>query len=145
MSGVWRLICSGIGSAMWPSMRRDGPSRGHARQNLDFIVLWRGRLAIVGGRERPALPDRSAGRERRVWECWSTQDESTGWRSGPSFLAPATSAAGVYLSADAGSAFAQRFERLVDVARAALLARAVPVDDYRSQMRVRSPRWRRFP
>jgi hypothetical protein len=111
-------------------------------KNLDFIVLSQGgaRLLIdVKGRRFPGGP---AGRERRVWECWSTQDDITGLGSwielfGPGYvgllvfmyqLAPSVS-----IALETADLWTWRGKRY--------LLRAVPVTDYRRHMRVRSPRW----
>src|SRR5207245_6880315 len=61
-------------------------------KNLDFIVLAQGggRLLVdVKGRRFPGGPE---GRERWVWECWSTEEDVSGldrWMRlfGPDYLA----------------------------------------------------------
>jgi hypothetical protein len=111
-------------------------------KSLDFIVHGEGgaRLLVdVKGRRFPGGPP---DRPRRVWECWSTRDDVDGlgrWADlfGPGYegllvftyhLAPA-----VALPDDTPDLFTWRGRRY--------LFRAVPVDEYRAHLRVRSPKW----
>lgn len=110
-------------------------------KNLDFIVFGAaggGLLIDVKGRRFPAG---RPGRLRRVWECWSTQDDVDGlgrWaeRFGPEFVGLLVFA--YELRAEAGpadpvEAWQWRGRRY--------LFRAIPVADYRPNMRLRSRRW----
>jgi hypothetical protein len=111
-------------------------------KSLDFIVHGTGdsRLLIdVKGRR---YPSGKAGRLRRVWECWSTRDDIDGlgrWQDlfGPGWLGllvfvyqvlPA-----VELPEDTADLWTWRGRRY--------LLRAIPIDDYRRHLRIRSPRW----
>lgn len=111
-------------------------------KNLDFIVLGvtGARLLIdVKGRQFPGGPD---DRPRYVWESWSTQEDIDGLSNwvrlfGPDYLAlfvflynirPT-----VALPDDTADVWSFRDEKY--------LVRAIPLDDYRQHMRVRSPKW----
>lgn len=111
-------------------------------KNLDFIVHGDGgsRLLIdVKGRRFPSGP---AGHRRRVWECWSTRDDVDGlvrWQElfGPGWLGLLVFAyqllPPVTLPDETEDLWTWRGRRY--------LLRAVPVEDYRQHLRVRSPRW----
>jgi hypothetical protein len=111
-------------------------------KNLDFIVYGDGgaRLLVdVKGRRFPAGP---VERPRRVWECWSTEDDVTGlelWEriTGPGYLGVLVFVyhllPGVEWADDAEDHWTWRGRRY--------LLRAVSVTDYRLHMRPRSPRW----
>jgi hypothetical protein len=111
-------------------------------KNLDFIVYGEigTRLLIdVKGRR---YPSGSAGRRRRVWECWSTQEDVEGlarWTDifGPGFQALLVFAyqllAEAPLPTEADDLWTWRGRRY--------WLRAVPAEQYRAGMRVRSPRW----
>ena len=111
-------------------------------KSLDFIVYGTAgaRLVVdVKGRRFPTGPKE---KPRRVWECWSTQEDIDGlqrWAelSGPGYrgllvfaylLAPE-----VALPDDTDDLWTWRGRRY--------LLRAIPVDEYQPHMRVRSPRW----
>lgn len=121
---------------------RRAPAEDGYVKCLDFVVYGENgsRLLVdVKGRRFPA---KSGGKERRVWECWSTRDDIDGlehWkiRFGHEYhsllvftylLGPA-----VELPEDTDDLWHWRGRRY--------LFRAVPVDQYRKQMRVRSPKW----
>lgn len=110
-------------------------------KNLDFIVFGAaggGLLVDVKGRR---FPSGKPGRPRRVWECWSTEDDVEGlgrWaeRFGPDFIGLLVFA--YELGPDAGfgesaEVWAWRDRRY--------LFRGVAVEDYRPHMRPRSRRW----
>jgi hypothetical protein len=111
-------------------------------KSLDFIVHGEGgaRLLVdVKGRRFPSGGEK----KRRVWECWSTEDDISGlerWAEqfGPGYRGLLVFAYQVLpeveLAADADDLWAWRGRRY--------LFRAVPVEDYRRHMRVRSPKWR---
>jgi hypothetical protein len=109
-------------------------------KSLDFIVLGDAHLVIdVKGRR---FPSGSRERPRRVWESWSTAadvDSLTRWaqRLGPGYqgvlaftyqLMPS-----VELPDDTDGLWTWRGRRY--------LFRGIDAEDYRTHMRVRSPRW----
>ena len=49
-------------------------------KSLDFIVFGENHVASGGGRERPRFPAGRPGKQRRVWECWSTREDIDGLR-----------------------------------------------------------------
>jgi hypothetical protein len=111
-------------------------------KSLDFIVHGEGgaRLLVdVKGRRFPGGPK---DRPRRVWESWSTREDIDGlerWaeRFGPDYLPLLV--------------FAYQIRPTVKLPLGVrdlwfwrgkpYLYRAVPVDEYRRHMRVRSPKW----
>jgi len=111
-------------------------------KNLDFIVLGAAgaRLLVdVKGRQFPGGP---LGKERYVWENWSTQEDISGLDSwlrlfGSGYIAlfaflyrlqPS-----VEIPADTPDLFVHRDSRY--------LIRAVALEEYRRHMKVRSPKW----
>jgi len=110
-------------------------------KSLDFIVHGEGSRLLVDVKGR-RFPSMTRGKERRVWECWSTADDVSGleqWaaRFGPGYtgllvftyqLMPS-----VELPEDTDDLWEWHGQRY--------LFRAVAVGDYRQHMRVRSPRW----
>ncbi len=111
-------------------------------KSLDFIVYgaYGARLLVdVKGRR---FPGGTPERPRPVWECWSTRDDINGlvrWSdlSGPGYRGLLVF---VYhmrpdleLPEDTDDLWTWRGKRY--------LLRAIDVDDYRSHMRIRSPRW----
>jgi hypothetical protein len=111
-------------------------------KSLDFIVVGEGdaRLLVdVKGRRFPTGP---VGRQRRVWQCWSTREDVDGlsrWEAlfGSDYrgllvftyhVLPS-----VELPEDTEDLWTWRGRRY--------LLRAVPVEEYREHMRVRSPKW----
>jgi hypothetical protein len=111
-------------------------------KNLDFIVCGeRGaRLLVdVKGRRFPGGPPE---RPRRVWECWSTQDDVKGLEQWAQLFGPGYQGVLVFiyhlhpsvpLPDDTEDLWIWRGRRY--------LLRAVPAAAYRQHMRVRSPRW----
>jgi hypothetical protein len=112
-------------------------------KNLDFIVYGEcgARLLVdVKGRR---FPGGSVDRPRRVLECWSTQDDVDGLEQWTELFGPGYTALLVFayhllpeapLPEDADDLWTWRGKRY--------WLRAVPIEDYRAAMRVRSPRWR---
>ena len=110
-------------------------------KSLDFLVYGPegARLVVdVKGRRFPA----GRGGTRRVWECWSTRDDVDGlerWAelSGPGWQGLLVFAyhvlPSVELPNDVEDLWTWRGRRY--------LLRGVDVADYRTHMRVRSPRW----
>lgn len=111
-------------------------------KNLDFIVLGAcgSRLLVdVKGRQ---FPGGAKGKERYVWENWSTQDDIAGLDSWLRLFGPGYLALFVFLyrlqpsveiPPDTVDLWSWREERY--------LLRAVPLEMYRRHMRVRSPKW----
>jgi hypothetical protein len=111
-------------------------------KNLDFIVHGEAGARLLVDVKGRRFPSGSPGRERRVWECWSTRDDLEGlgrWEElfGPGYrgllvfayhLSPSVS-----LPDDTDDLWTWRGRRY--------LLRGVAANDYRRQMRIRSPRW----
>ncbi len=111
-------------------------------KSLDFIVHGTTGARLLVDIKGRRFPGGSVERPRPVWECWSTRDDIDGldrWADvfGPTYR-------GVLV-------FAYRLAPEVPVPEATedlwtwhdhrYLFRAVPVAEYRKQMRVRSPKW----
>jgi hypothetical protein len=111
-------------------------------KNLDFIVHGKegfGFLVDVKGRR---FPGGKAHKPRRVWECWSTQDDVDGLKRWEEIFGEGYCGLLVFVyqlgsdetpASELGEPFSWRGRRL--------LLRAVTVDDYRQRLRVRSSRW----
>src|SRR5687768_13303739 len=111
-------------------------------KSLDFIVLSRtgARLLVdVKGRQFPGGP---AGKERYVWENWSTQEDLDGMASWTGLFGPGALGLFVFLyqikptvtlPEDTPDLWTWRDERY--------LLRAVTMEDYRRHKKVRSPKW----
>lgn len=111
-------------------------------KSLDFLVHGDGgsRLLIdVKGRR---FPSGKPGRLRRVWECWSTREDIDGLTRWQELFGPGWQGLLVFayqvlpeivLPEDTDDLWTWRGRRY--------LLRAIPVDDYRRHLRVRSPRW----
>ena len=111
-------------------------------KNLDFIVHGEAGSRLLVDVKGRRFPTGAAGRQRRVWECWSTRDDVDGlgrWAElfGPDYVALLVFAyrvlPSVSLPDDTDDLWTWRGRRY--------LLRAVPINDYRQHMRVRSPRW----
>ncbi|MCI0380271.1 MAG: HYExAFE family protein [Gemmataceae bacterium] len=111
-------------------------------KNLDFIVLGPAgtRLLVdVKGRQFPGGPE---GKERYVWENWSTLEDIDGMESWTKLFGPGSLGLFVFL---------YRIRPSVSLAEDALdlflwcgeryLLRAVTVQAYRRHMKLRSPKW----
>ena len=110
-------------------------------KNLDFIVHGEhgARLLVdVKGRRFPS----GTKHPRRVWECWSTQDDIDGLERWASLFGPGYQSLLVFayqvlpdidLPEDTDDLWTWRGRRYP--------LRAVPAADYRRHMHVRSPRW----
>jgi hypothetical protein len=114
-------------------------------KSLDFIVFGgrdAGFLVDIKGRRFPAGPP---SRPRRTWESWCTEDDVAGlesWsqRFGSGFRGLLVFA---YLIAPDVPLLPET-EDLWKWRERRYLFRAVAIDDYRTAMRVRSPRWHTF-
>jgi hypothetical protein len=132
----WHRLCYVAVDETRRSVLGEGPVK-----SLDFIVHGEhSRLLVdVKGRRFPGGPPE---KPRRVWECWSTRDDIDGlvrWAElfGAGYqgllvfaydLAP-----NVSLPDDTPDLWTWRGRRY--------LFRAVPAEEYRAHMRVRSPKW----
>jgi hypothetical protein len=117
-----------------------GPSQV---KSLDFIVFGRrgrGLLVDVKGRRFPAgYPQRP----RRVFECWSTEEDVDGLERWQEIFGPGYQGLLVF-------AYEIMTDRNLPVDEKELwswegrryLYRAIAIADYRPHLRVRSPRWR---
>lgn len=111
-------------------------------KNLDFVVYGDNGARLVVDVKGRRFPSVSRGRPRRVWECWSTSDDIDGlgrWAElfGPDYRGLLVFAyqlrPEVQLPGDTEDLWTWRGRRY--------LFRAIPVAEYRRDMRVRSPRW----
>jgi hypothetical protein len=111
-------------------------------KSLDFIVYGNGGARLLVDVKGRRFPSGGTGRPRRVWECWCTRDDIGGleqWAElfGPGYRGLLVFAyqllADVPLPEGAADLWTWRGRRYLFLAIAA--------DDYRAQMRVRSPKW----
>ena len=112
-------------------------------KNLDFIVYGEGGSRLLVDVKGRRFPTGSTGRERRVWECWSTQDDVDGLEKWTELFGSGYQALLVFayqLMSDAP--LPEDIDDLWTWRGRRYLLRAVSVDDYRAHLRVRSPRWR---
>ena len=133
----WHRLCYVAVDETHRSMLGDAPVK-----SLDFVVYGEqgGRFLVdVKGRR---FPTGGAGKERRVWECWSTLEDVSGLERWAEMFGPEYEGLLV---------FAYRLHHEVELAEETedlwtwrgqrYLLRAIGVADYRRHMRVRSPRW----
>jgi hypothetical protein len=116
---------------------------GEARvKSLDFIVCGEGGVRLLVDVKGRRYPTGAPGKARRVWECWSTQEDIDGlarWEGlfGPGYQGLLVFAYQVLpeveLPDDTEDLWTWRGRRY--------LLRAVTAADYRQHLRVRSPRW----
>jgi hypothetical protein len=111
-------------------------------KSLDFVVFGDNGNRLVVDVKGRRFPGGKPNKPRRVWECWSTQDDVaslTHWAemSGPGYQ-------GVFVFAYHLLPTVQVPDDTLDVwtwqGRRYLL-RAVAADEYQKHMQVRSPRW----
>jgi hypothetical protein len=111
-------------------------------KSLDFIVHGEegARLLVdVKGRRYPSGP---AERPRRVWECWSTQEDIIGLEQWERLFGPGYRSILVFVYHLLPSAtVTDDLEDLWTWRGRRYLLRAVPAEEYRQHMRVRSPKW----
>src|SRR5262249_43235336 len=109
---------------------------------LDFIVHAEGGARLLVDIKGRRFPTGSPGRQRRVWECWSTNDDIEGLSRWEELFGAGSVGLLVFtyevlpeipLFADTEDRWPFRERRY--------LLRAVAVDDYRRRMRARSPKW----
>jgi hypothetical protein len=111
-------------------------------KSLDFIVYGEGGARLLVDVKGRRFPTGAVGRQRRVWENWSTQEDIAGlerWAelAGPGYQGLLVFAyqvlSTVTLPEDTDDLWTWRGRRY--------LLRAVAADDYQRHMRVRSPKW----
>jgi hypothetical protein len=111
-------------------------------KNLDFIVHGDNGARLLVDVKGRRFPGSVAGKPRRVWETWSTEDDIDGLERWAELFGPGYRGLLVFtyqilpsvaVDEDTDDLWTWRGRRY--------LLRAVPVSDYRRHMRVRSPRW----
>ncbi len=111
-------------------------------KSLDFIVFGESGSRLVVDVKGRRFPGGSPSKPRRVWECWSTRDDIDGLQRWVDLWGPGYRGLLVFsyhilpsveLPADTEDLWTWRGKRY--------LLRAVEVNEYRAQMRVRSPKW----
>lgn len=115
---------------------------GESVKSLDFVVYGPGGARLLVDVKGRRFPSGAEGRQRRVWECWSTRDDLEGigrWRElfGPGYRGVLVFAYEIL----PGVPLADGDEEIWTWQGRRYLLRAVDADDYRRHMRVRSPRW----
>ncbi|MBI3407359.1 MAG: HYExAFE family protein [Planctomycetes bacterium] len=111
-------------------------------KNLDFIVLASSGARLLVDVKGRQFPGGSAGKERYVWENWSTQEDIDGLVNWTRVFGPGSLGLFVFLYRIGPSvslpADTPDLWRWRDCQ---YLLRAVPLVEYRRRMKVRSPRW----
>src|SRR5262249_7541935 len=111
-------------------------------KNLDFIVLGAAGARLLVDVKGRQFPGGSPGKERYVWENWSTHEDIDGLTNWLQLFGAGSLGLFVFmykigravtLESDAADLYTWRDARY--------LLRAVPLAEYRRHMRVRSPRW----
>jgi hypothetical protein len=111
-------------------------------KSLDFIVYGDGGAKLLVDVKGRRFPTGSAGRQRRVWECWSTQEDIDGLERWAELFGPGYQGLLVFAyQVLPAVALPDDVEDLWTWRGRRYLLRAVPAADYRRHMRVRSPRW----
>jgi hypothetical protein len=111
-------------------------------KNLDFIVHGQDGLGLLVDVKGRRFPSGTAEKPRRVFECWSTQDDVEGLQRWEEVFGQGYCGLLVFVyllgpdetpADELGDLFTWRGKRY--------LFRAVTVEDYKQRLRVRSPRW----
>ncbi len=111
-------------------------------KNLDFIVYGKKGARLLVDVKGRRFPTGSNGRQRCVWECWSTQDDITGLEQWATVFGDDYQGVLVFAYQLLPSVtLLEDTEDLWTWNGRRYLLRAIAVDDYRRHMRVRSPRW----
>lgn len=113
-------------------------------KNFDFVVYGRSTnlLVEVKGRSIPATRGAVAGTGRPRLESWVTLDDVAALSRWQSLFGPGYEAVFVFVYACPGPPPDGLFGEVVELDGVWHAVRAVPLDDYRERMKVRSPRWR---
>jgi hypothetical protein len=111
-------------------------------KNLDFIVHTHtglGYLVDVKGRRYPSGTE---GKQRRVWECWSTHDDVEGMERWEAVFGQGYHGLLLFIYLlGRDETPADGFGDLWTWQGQRYLLRGITVDSYRRHLRVRSPRW----
>jgi hypothetical protein len=111
-------------------------------KSLDFIVHGEGGSRLLVDVKGRRFPGGSAQHRRRVWECWSTQDDVDGLERWTELFGPGYQGLLVFVyQLLPGVELPELTEDLWTWRGRRYLLRAVAVQDYRRCMRVRSPKW----
>jgi hypothetical protein len=113
-------------------------------KNLDFIVHTHSGLGFLVDVKGRRYPSGSEGKRRRVWECWSTQDDVEGLERWEGVFGQGYHGLLLFIyllaregeeppSDDLGDLWTWQGQRY--------LLRGITLEDYRRHVRVRSPRW----
>ena len=111
-------------------------------KSIDFIVHSPSGAKLLIDVKGRRYPTGSPGRERHVWECWSTADDISGLERWVTLFGAGYQGLLVF-SYQLGEAVAvpEDTDDLWIWQGQRYLLRAVPVAGYREHMKVRSPRW----
>ncbi|MCC5822868.1 MAG: HYExAFE family protein [Phycisphaerales bacterium] len=117
---------------------------GPGLKNFDFIVYGRSSnlLIEVKGRSIPATRSATLGTGRPRLESWVTLDDVAALSRWQALFGPGYEAVFVFVYACPGPPPDGLFGEVVELDGVWHAVRAVPLDDYRDRMKVRSPRWR---
>jgi hypothetical protein len=115
---------------------------GSRVKSLDFIVVGANGSRLLVDVKGRRFPTGSAGRARRVWECWSTQGDVDGLQRWEALFGPDYTGLLVFAyQVMPGYDLPEQTEDLWTWRGRRYLLRAVTVADYRRSLRVRSPKW----
>jgi len=118
------------------------PAHDAPIKSLDFIVHGRSGASFLVDVKGRRYPGGTPGRERRVWECWSTMEDIDGLERWGGVFGPEYRGLLVFAyRLAAGVELPEATEDLWEWSGRRFLFRAVPVADYRREMRIRSPKW----
>jgi hypothetical protein len=111
-------------------------------KSLDFIVYGAGGSRLLVDVKGRRFPTGARHRQRRVWECWSTLDDVKGLEQWTELFGPGYQGLLVFMYHVLSTvALPDETEDLWIWRGRRYLVRAVPIEDYHSHMRVRSPKW----
>lgn len=114
---------------------------GEPLKSMDYLVLSLGGHYIVDIKGK-RYPGGTPQRPRRVWENWVFQDDINGLTRWEETLGPSFTSLIVFTYRLEETVFpGLRADDLIDLNGQRYLFRAIPVTDYASRMKQRSPRW----